>query len=57
MCFSSSIKGKSLNRFQHMLKLKDDGRVLVLFPLIVCHVIDDESSLYTLSAEHFLEKR
>lgn len=47
----------STNQFQHQLKLQDDGKVLVLFPTIVCHLIDKNSPLYTLSAEEFLEKR
>lgn len=43
--------------FQYQLKLQDDGKVLVLFPMTVCHIIDTESPLYKLSAKHFLEKR
>lgn len=53
----SSVNGDLVDQFQHELKLQDDGQVLVLFPFIVCHVIDSESPLYTLSAEKFLEKR
>lgn len=53
----SSANGDLVDQFQHELKLQDDGQVFVLFPLIVCHVIDRESPLYTLSAEKFLEKR
>lgn len=52
-----SVEGDILNQFQHPLKLQDGGRIHVIFPVIVCHVIDESSPLYTLSASDFLEKR
>ncbi|XP_031619158.1 ATP-sensitive inward rectifier potassium channel 8-like [Contarinia nasturtii] len=53
----TSNDGDTVNQFQHLLKLQDDGQVHIIFPLIICHVIDDQSPLYTLSAKKFLEKR
>lgn len=47
----------TMELLQYPLKLQDDGRVHIIFPVIVCHVIDEESPLYTLSASQFLEKR
>lgn len=49
--------GDIVNQFQQPLKLQDDGRVHAIFPVVVVHVIDYESPLYTLSAREFLEKR
>lgn len=53
----SSDEGEVLTHFQHPLRLQDEGRVLVIFPLIVSHVIDSQSPLYSLSAKDFLNKR
>lgn len=55
--FSSSTEFDSTNPYQHPLNLEDDGRILVLFPTIICHVIDSKSPLYTFSAKQFLENR
>lgn len=57
MIHSSSMDGDIVNQFQQPLKLQDDGRVHAIFPVVVVHVIDYESPLYTLSAREFLEKR
>lgn len=46
-----------LNQFQYPIKLEDDGQVHVLYPLTVCHVIDEKSPLYNLSAKDLLQKR
>ncbi|XP_031618737.1 ATP-sensitive inward rectifier potassium channel 11-like [Contarinia nasturtii] len=53
----SSNNGDILNQFQYPLKLQDNGRVHIIMPVIVCHVIDRKSPLYNLSAPQFLEKR
>lgn len=55
--FRSSIEGERLPQFQHSLKLENDGRVHLIFPTTLCHVIDEQSPLYDLSAKDLLEKR
>lgn len=55
--FISTIDDREQNPFQHPLELEHDGRVHVIFPLTVCHVINSDSPLYELSAQDFLEKR
>ena len=52
-----SFEGDIMNQFQQPLKLQDNGRIHIIFPVTVCHIIDSESPLYTLSASQFLEKR
>lgn len=56
LCCSSS-EGERLRQFQHSLKLENDGRVFLIFPTVLCHVIDAQSPLYDLSAKDLLEKR
>lgn len=53
----SSNEGEKLRHFQHLLKLENGGRVFLIFPTVVCHVIDEQSPLYDLSAKDLLEKR
>lgn len=53
----SSNKFNATNPYQYPLNLEDNGRILVLFPTIICHVIDSDSPLYTLSAKQFLMNR
>ena len=56
MVFSSA-EGEKLRQFQRTLKLENDGRVFLIFPTTVCHVIDENSPLYDLSAKDLLEKK
>lgn len=42
---------------KHELKLESGGRVSLLFPITVCHVIDAESPLYDLSAQNLRSNR
>lgn len=51
------MEGEVLHQFQHTLKLENNGRSFVLFPITVCHVIDSSSPLYDLSAKDLLEKK
>lgn len=53
----SSTEGDILEQFQYPLKLQDEGQVHIIFPVIICHVIDESSPLYTLSASQLLTKR
>lgn len=52
-----SMEGEILHQFQHSLKLENDGRLFMIFPVNVCHVIDNSSPLYDLSAKDLLEKK
>lgn len=51
------MEGELLAQFQHQLKLENDGRFFLIFPMIICHVIDETSPLYHLTARDVLEKR
>lgn len=53
----SSIEGEKLKNFQHTLKLENKGRVFLIFPTTICHVIDETSPLYDMSAKDLLEKK
>ncbi|XP_055295130.1 ATP-sensitive inward rectifier potassium channel 8-like [Sitodiplosis mosellana] len=53
----TSNEGDIFEHFQYPLKLHDEGQVHIIFPVIVCHVIDNSSPLYTLSASQLLTKR
>uniref|UniRef100_A0A182XZK3 Uncharacterized protein n=1 Tax=Anopheles stephensi TaxID=30069 RepID=A0A182XZK3_ANOST len=46
-----------IERYESRLKLQNDGRILPLWPITVCHVIDRYSPLYDLSAADLLERR
>lgn len=52
----SSVDGKT-HLITYPLKLEDDGHVLAILPVIVCHVIDKDSPLYNVSAKQLLEKQ
>lgn len=52
-----SLEGEKLQRFQHSLKLENNGKAFVIWPITVAHVIDSTSPLYDLSAKDLLEKR
>lgn len=51
------MEGEVLRQFQHTLKLENNGRLFLIFPQTVCHVIDSSSPLYDLSAKDLLEKK
>lgn len=51
------MEGEILHQFQQTLKLDSNGRSFMLFPVIACHVIDQYSPLYDLSAKDLLEKK
>lgn len=54
MC--SSAEGEILSDYLRPLSL-ENGDAFIIFPLIICHIIDSESPLYDLSAKDLLEKR
>lgn len=51
------MEGEMLRQFQHSLKLENNGRLFAVFPLTICHIIDNSSPLYDLSAKDLLEKK
>lgn len=51
------MEGEKLKNFQHTLKLENKGRVFLIFPTTICHVIDETSPLYDMSAKDLLEKK
>lgn len=53
----STAEGELLNDYQRPLKLEEDGDVFIIFPPIICHVIDSESPLYDYSAQDLLQRR
>lgn len=53
----SSMEGEKLKNFHHTLKLENKGKVFLIFPTTMCHVIDETSPLYDMSAKDLLEKR
>lgn len=55
--YFSSAEGEVIHQYQHQLKLQEDGRIFIIFPLTICHVIDAMSPFYNLSAKDFVEKR
>lgn len=52
-----SIEGEVVSHYQHQLKLENNGNVLVIFPIVFCHIIDEFSPLYQVSAMHMLDKK
>ncbi|KAG4079530.1 hypothetical protein HA402_005227 [Bradysia odoriphaga] len=52
-----SLEGEKLKNFQHTLKLENKGRVFLIFPMTICHVIDETSPLFDISAKDLLEKK
>lgn len=52
-----SFEGERMGKSQESLKLENNGRVLLIWPLTVCHFIDKLSPFYDLSAKDLLERR
>ena len=52
-----TIEGENLGKCQTRLKLENNGRVFLIWPVTVCHVIDKSSPFYDMSAKEFLERR
>lgn len=55
--FFRSPEGEALKNFQYQLELENEGKVFLIFPLTICHIIDSSSPLYDLSAKDLYEKR
>lgn len=52
-----SREGERLGQYQYELDLESGGRVFLLWPQTIAHIIDSSSPLYHLSAKDLLEKR
>uniref|UniRef100_A0A182QS32 Uncharacterized protein n=1 Tax=Anopheles farauti TaxID=69004 RepID=A0A182QS32_9DIPT len=50
-------EGEEIEKHESYLKLENDGRLVLLWPVTACHVIDRDSPLYDLSAAELLERR
>ncbi|XP_026475088.1 inward rectifier potassium channel 2-like [Ctenocephalides felis] len=50
-------EGERLKSYQSPLRLESDGHLLLLWPVAVVHVIDEDSPFYDLSAKDLLEKK
>ncbi|XP_052893440.1 ATP-sensitive inward rectifier potassium channel 8-like [Anopheles moucheti] len=50
-------EGELIEKCESYLKLENDGRLVLLWPVTACHVIDRDSPLYDLSAAELLERR
>ncbi|XP_050079151.1 ATP-sensitive inward rectifier potassium channel 11-like [Anopheles maculipalpis] len=46
-----------IERYETRLELQNNGRILPLWPITVCHVIDRYSPLYDISAADLLDRR
>lgn len=52
-----STEGEKMREFQYSLKLENEGKVFLVFPITIAHVIDESSPLFDLSAKDLLEKK
>ncbi|XP_058451523.1 ATP-sensitive inward rectifier potassium channel 11-like [Malaya genurostris] len=52
-----SLEGELIEKHESTMKLENNGRILLMWPVTVCHVIDSESPLFDISAKDLLQKR
>ncbi|XP_021701200.1 ATP-sensitive inward rectifier potassium channel 11 isoform X2 [Aedes aegypti] len=52
-----SLEGEVIEKNESFMKLENNGRILLMWPITVCHVIDSESPLFDISAKDLLEKK
>ncbi|KXJ73981.1 hypothetical protein RP20_CCG014596 [Aedes albopictus] len=52
-----SLEGELIEKNESSMKLENNGRILLMWPVTVCHVIDSESPLFDFSAKDLLEKK
>uniref|UniRef100_A0A8W7PFE7 Inward rectifier potassium channel C-terminal domain-containing protein n=1 Tax=Anopheles coluzzii TaxID=1518534 RepID=A0A8W7PFE7_ANOCL len=50
-------EGEEIEKNESYLKLENDGRLVLLWPVTACHVIDRDSPLYDVSAADLLERK
>lgn len=50
-------EGERIGKSQQRLKLESNGRVFLIWPQTVCHLIDKTSPFYDMSARDLIEKR
>lgn len=52
-----TLEGERTGKSQQRLKLENNGRVFLIWPQTVCHIIDSSSPFYNMSARDLIEKR
>ncbi|XP_055543227.1 ATP-sensitive inward rectifier potassium channel 11-like isoform X2 [Wyeomyia smithii] len=52
-----SLEGELIEKHESYMKLENGGRILLMWPVTVCHVIDSESPMFDISAKDLLQKR
>ncbi|XP_062551427.1 ATP-sensitive inward rectifier potassium channel 11-like [Armigeres subalbatus] len=52
-----SLEGEVIEKNESYMKLENNGRILLMWPVTVCHVIDNESPLFDISARDLLVKK
>uniref|UniRef100_A0A182P0F3 Uncharacterized protein n=1 Tax=Anopheles epiroticus TaxID=199890 RepID=A0A182P0F3_9DIPT len=50
-------EGEVIEKHESYLKLENDGRLVLLWPVTACHVIDRDSPLYDLSAAELIDRK
>ncbi|XP_053691945.1 ATP-sensitive inward rectifier potassium channel 11-like [Sabethes cyaneus] len=52
-----SLEGELIEKHESYMKLENGGRILLMWPITVCHVIDKSSPMFDISAKDLLQKR
>ncbi|XP_065081291.1 ATP-sensitive inward rectifier potassium channel 12-like [Ochlerotatus camptorhynchus] len=52
-----SLEGEVIEKNESYMNLENDGRILLMWPVTICHLIDHESPLFDVSAKDLLEKK
>ncbi|XP_039452748.1 ATP-sensitive inward rectifier potassium channel 8-like [Culex pipiens pallens] len=52
-----SLEGEIIEKYERHMSLENNGRVLLFWPVTVCHVIDAQSPLYDLTPKDLLESK
>ncbi|XP_058815610.1 ATP-sensitive inward rectifier potassium channel 11-like [Topomyia yanbarensis] len=52
-----SLEGELIEKHESVMQLENNGRILLMWPVTVCHVIDSDSPLFDISAKDLLQKR
>jgi potassium inwardly-rectifying channel subfamily J, other len=52
-----TLEGEKTGKSQQRLKLENNGRVFLIWPQTVCHVIDKNSPFFDMSARDLIQRR
>ncbi|XP_055597653.1 ATP-sensitive inward rectifier potassium channel 12 isoform X2 [Uranotaenia lowii] len=52
-----SLEGELIEKHESYMKLENQGRILLMWPVTICHVIDRDSPLFDVSAKDLLQKK